>query len=202
LAAQHRILAAPEMSLNAARIVDLANTSRQPLLPGRVSLFLGGAFLGLTEAEFVAPGEAFALYLGVADHLKLSRTLDKKRSSLTRGGAKTKMQVSFLVDVENLSDLNAALQLTDRVPVSETEDVRVSGVKIQPEGKPDAKGLLHWELNLAAKQTKEFRIEYALEYPTELPQRAAALPRSSIGTPAESSASGLYEQIKSLEKKF
>ncbi len=109
LAAQHRILAAPEMSLNAARIVDLANTTRQPLLPGRVSLFLGGAFLGLTEAEFVAPGEAFALYLSVADHLKLSRTLDKKRSSLTRGGAKTKMQVSFLVAVENLSDLSAAL---------------------------------------------------------------------------------------------
>ena len=203
LAAQHRILAAPEMSLNAARIVDLANTSRQPLLPGRVSLFLGGAFLGLTEAEFVAPGEAFALYLSVADHLKLSRTLDKKRSSLTRGGAKTKMQVSFLVAVENLSDLSAALQLTDRVPVSETEEVRVSGVKIQPEGKPDAKGLLHWELNLAAKQTKEYRIEYALEYPTELPQRLTPLPsRSATGTPAESSASGLYEQIKSLEKKF
>ena len=113
------------------------------------------------------------------------------------------MQVSFLVAVENLSDLSAALQLTDRVPVSETEEVRVSGVKIQPEGKPDAKGLLHWELNLAAKQTKEYRIEYALEYPTELPQRLTPLPsRSATGTPAESSASGLYEQIKSLEKKF
>ncbi len=96
-----------------------------------------------------------------------------------------------------------ALQLTDRVPVSETEEVRVSGVKIQPEGKPDAKWLLHWELNLAAKQAKEFRIEYALEYPTELPQRAADLPSgSATGTPARSSASGLYEQIKSLEKKF
>src|SRR5574341_579379 len=61
LIAQHRIFAAPESSLNAARIVDLTNTTGQPLLPGRVSLFLGGAFLGLTETDFVAPGESFAL---------------------------------------------------------------------------------------------------------------------------------------------
>jgi uncharacterized protein (TIGR02231 family) len=198
LSAQHRIFAAPEMSLNAARIVDLANTTRQALLPGRVSLFLGGAFLGLTETDFVAPGEAFALYLGVADHIKLSRTLDKKRSALTRGGSKTKMQVSFLVAIENLSDQSVALQLTDRVPVSETDEVRVSGVKVQPEGKPDAKGLLHWDLNLAGKQTKEFRIEYTLEYPLELPKAM----RSSGGAPALAPPSSLHEQIRSLERKF
>jgi hypothetical protein len=148
-------------------------------------------------------GETFALYLGVADHIKLSRTLDKKRSALTRGGSKTKMQVSFLVTIENLSDQSVALQLTDRVPVSETDEVRVSGVKIQPDGKPDAKGLLHWDLNLAGKQTKEFRIEYTLEYPTELPKATTPMPgRSSTGAPAMAPPSSLHEQIRSLERKF
>ncbi|MBI4664056.1 MAG: mucoidy inhibitor MuiA family protein [Verrucomicrobia bacterium] len=217
LAAQHRIFAAPEMSLNAARIVDLTNATRQPLLPGRVSLFLGGAFLGLTEAEFAAPGEGFALYLGVADQVKLSRTLDKKRSSLARGGSKTRMQVSFVVNVENLSDQGVALQLTDRIPVSESDEVRVSGARIQPEGKPDAKGLLHWDLNLAGKQAREFRIEYTLEYPTELPKTpksVTAIPGKPTGIapmpgiPAASApalappSSGIHEQIRSLERKF
>jgi len=221
LAAQHRILAAPEMSLNAANLVDLSNTTQQPLLPGRISLFLGGAFLGLTETEFVAPGETFALYLGAADQVKLSRTLDKKRSALTRGGAKTRMQVSFVVDVENLSGRALGLQLADRVPVSETDEIRVSSVRIQPEGKPDAKGLLHWDLSLAAKQSKQFRIEYSLEYPSELPGRrmalrsAPAIPAPSIdpgtGLPVapaselpESPATtpGIYDHIKSLERKF
>src|SRR5262249_16097394 len=59
LSAQHRILAAPELSLNAAHIVDLTNSTKQALLPGKVSLYLDGAFLGLTETEFVAPGESF-----------------------------------------------------------------------------------------------------------------------------------------------
>ncbi len=199
--AQHRILAAPEISLNAARTVDLSNTGKQPLLPGKVSLYLDGAFLGLTEAEFTAPGESFALYLGVADQLKLARTLDKKRSELKRSGSRTKVQASFVVSVENLSDRAVTVQLTDRVPVSESDEVRVGSVKISPEGKPDTKGLLKWDLNLAAKQSKEFRIEYTIEYPNDLPTRKPA----GLGIPASDKAAPtfeLHEQIKRLEMKF
>ena len=195
-AAQHRLLAAPELSLNAARTVDLSNTGKQPLLPGKVSLFLDGAFLGLTEADFTSPGESFSLYLGVADHLKLSRTLDKKRSELKRGGQRTKVQASFIVNVENLSDRAVVVQLTDRIPVSESDEVRVASVKISPEGKPDVKGLLRWDLNLAAKQSKEYRVEYTIEYPNDLPTRA----NLKQGVPLPSLE--LHEQIKSLEFKL
>ncbi len=193
-AAQHRILAAPELSLNAARTVDLANTGRQPLLPGKVSLYLDGAFLGLTEAEFTAPGESFSLYLGVADHLKLTRTLDRKRSELKRGGQRTKVLASFVVNLENLSERAVTVQLTDRIPVSESDEVRVGSVKISLEGKPDVKGLLHWDLNLAGKQSKEYRVEYTIEYPNDLPARAN-LKQSGVPTPSFE----LHKQIESLE---
>jgi uncharacterized protein (TIGR02231 family) len=194
LSAQHRILASPELSLNAAHLVDLTNYTKQPVLPGRVSIFMDGAFLGLTETEFVAPGEGFPLYLGMADHLKLSRTLDKKHSAYTRGGSKTRLQVSFLITVENLSEKAVTLQLADRVPVSETEDIRVFSVKIQPDGKPDNKGLLRWDLNLPARQTKEYRVEYSLEYPNDLTQRQSKTSGSL------STDSSISQQILILEK--
>ena len=202
LEAQHRIVAAPEMSLNAARTVDLTNTARQPVLPGHVSLFVGGSFLGLTETEFVAPGESFSLYLGVADHIKLSRTLDKKRSALTRGGSRTRMQVSFLVTVENLADAPVALQLADRVPVSETDEVRVSGVRIQPDGKPDPKGMLRWDLALNPKQSREFRIEYTVDYPNEVLVRPTPAKSSMSPSAAPESSVELFDQIRTLETKF
>jgi uncharacterized protein (TIGR02231 family) len=193
LDAQHRVIAAPEASLNAARTVDLANTAKQSLLPGKVSIYLDGAFLGLTETDFVAPGESFALYLGVADEIKLSRTLDKKRSELKRGGQRTKVLASFLVSVENLSDKPVSVQLADRVPVSESDEVKVSSVKITPEGKPDARGLLRWDLSLGPKQSREFRVEYTIEYPNDLPARKAA---------AGAAPAPLQMQIESLERKF
>ena len=109
------------------------------------------------------------------------------------------MQVAFVVTVENLSGQPAVVQLSDRVPVSESDEVKVSSIKIQPDVKPDAKGLLKWDLNLAANQSKEFRIEYTLDYPTDLPQRAEAAKASD---PASERFYRLGDQIKSLESKF
>jgi len=171
LEAQHRIVAAPEASLNAAHAVDLVNTSNQPVLPGKVGLFLEGAFLGATETEFVAAGESFSMFLGVADRVKLARTLDSKHSSHFSDGKRTRLQVAYLVTAENLSDQAISLQLGDRVPVAETEEIKVRNVRVVPETRPDEKGLLRWDLSLAAKQSREFRLEYTLEYPSDLPQR-------------------------------
>ena len=198
LEARHRIVAAPEVSLNAARTIDLSNTGSQPLLPGKVALYLEGNFLGTTEVDFTAQGESFAMFLGVVDSLKLSRELDRKRSTLERNGSRTRMQLSFLVSAENLSGQTVSLQLTDRIPVSEIVDVRIRNLKILPECLPDEKGLLHWDVALAGKEAKKFRIEYALEYPTELLQRAGKGGES--GSPAPQSP--LHKQIEELEKKF
>lgn len=202
LPVQHRILASPELTLNAARIADLTNATHQPFLPGKVSLFLEGAFLGLTEVDFVAPGEPFSLYLGVADHIKLSRTLDKKRSELKRSGTRTKVLASFLVTVENLADRPALVQLTERIPVTESDEVKVSSPKISPDGKPDAKGLLKWDLNLAAKQAREFRVEYTVEYPHDLTVRKAPTGLPAAGTLELHQAPLIQEQVRKLERLF
>ncbi|MCY3022007.1 MAG: mucoidy inhibitor MuiA family protein [Planctomycetota bacterium] len=208
LDAQNRIVAAPEVSLNAARTVDLVNTGSQPLLPGKVALFLEGAFLGATATEFVSPGESFSMFLGVADRVKLARSLDSKHSSFLSDGKRTRMQVAYLVTAENLADQPMSLQLADRVPVAETEEVRVRNVRVTPETRPDDKGLIKWELTLAPKQSREFRIEYTLEYPTDLPQRAAEqaeqskVPQVDYGFSPNAPASALKEQIMHLEKQL
>ncbi|MEM7479294.1 MAG: DUF4139 domain-containing protein, partial [Planctomycetota bacterium] len=82
-----------------------------------------GTFLGMTEMDFVAEGEGFALFVGVADHIKLTRKLDRKRSSIVRR-RRTRMEVSFVVSVENLSDQPTSLTLADRIPVSENRDIK------------------------------------------------------------------------------
>jgi uncharacterized protein (TIGR02231 family) len=191
-----RIVAAPELSLNAASTAELVNNGSQPLLPGKVLLYSEGAFLGTTETEFVAPGENFSVFLGVADRLKLARTLDQKRSSLTWSGKKKRMLASFLVTVENLSDKQVNFQLADRIPVSETEDIRVMSVKIQPEIKADTKGLLKWDVTLAGKAKKDFRVEYTLEYLPEMVVTGSNVPASAAPS------SMLRMQIQELEKKF
>ncbi len=197
LVATPKIIAAPEVSLNAARTADLVNAGKQPLLPGKVLLYLDGAFVGTTETEFVASGEGFPMFLGVADQIKLSRALDKKRSSLSWSGKRRRMQVSYLITVENLGEREVVVQLGDRVPVSESDDARVLNVKLTPGTKPDTQGLVKWEAKFAPKQTQEFRVEYLLDYPADLPARMKA-----AAGEAGIAADNLGEQIRRLESKF
>lgn len=165
--AKQVIVAAPEQSLNAARTLSMTNESGQPLLPGNAALYQGGAFLGMTNLDFVADGEQFSLFLSVADQLKLSRALDRKHSSLIRK-QRTQMQLSFVVTVENLSSAPVALTLADRLPITEDKDVQISGVKIAPDAKPDSKGILKWNLAMAPKEKKKLEIRYTIEYPPTL----------------------------------
>jgi uncharacterized protein (TIGR02231 family) len=211
LKAKKSIVAAPEQSLNAAQTLGMRNESGQPLLPGSVAMYQGGAFLGMTSVDFVADGEEFALFLSVADQLKISRVLDKKRSALVRK-QRTQMQLAFVVTVENLSNQALPLELADRIPVSEDRDVVISGIKVSPDAKPDSKGILRFPLTLQPKEKRKLEIQYQIEYPPSLVletrrnQHGAvpmpAPPASSPFLPSPTKSYDLREDIRQLEEAF
>jgi uncharacterized protein (TIGR02231 family) len=206
LKAKRAIVAAPEQSLNAAEVVELTNEGGQSVLPGTVSLYHSGAFLGVTDVDFVADGERFSVFQGVADHLKLSRVLDKKRSAIVRK-TRTQMQLAFVVTVENLSSKPSTLELADRLPVSEDKDVVVSGIKLSPDAKPDSKGILRWPVTLQAKEKRTFQIQYTIEYPPTIVlemrknQPAAPSPADAFG-PSKQRSFDVKQDIQHLEQMF
>ncbi|HEY3355692.1 MAG TPA: mucoidy inhibitor MuiA family protein [Polyangia bacterium] len=212
LQTDQKIVAAPEQSLNAARTLEMTNSSGQPLLPGKVALYQDGAFLGLTDIAFIAPGEPFSLFLSVADHLKLSRTLDRKHSSLVRK-KRNKMQVAFIVTVENLSSQETAATLADRIPVSENKDIKIDNVKITDAVRPDSRGILHWALKLKPREKRLIRIAYEVEYPAELiletrrrhesaPAMKSPRYRGMSPSPAPAQPNDIGEQLRDLEAFF
>jgi uncharacterized protein (TIGR02231 family) len=210
LKAKKAIVAAPEQSLNAAQTLEMMNESGQSLLPGNVSLYQAGAFLGVTNMDFVADGEEFAVFMNVADQLKLTRVLDKKHSALVRK-QRTQMQLAFVVTVENLSNQPMPLNLADRVPVSEDKDIVISGVKVSPDVKPDSKGILKWPLLLQPKEKRRLEIQYTIEYPPTLvlemrrnqdTETAPAVAQPSPASPMPRRAYDLKRDIRELEQAF
>ncbi len=207
LDAQQQVVAVPEQSLNAVRTLQMTHAGELPLLPGRVSLFHDGAFLGMTELDFVAEGETFSVFLGVADRIKLARVLDRKHSSIDRKKT-TRMRVKWVITVENLSDQPVTLDLADRIPISQNKGIEVDKIEISGDMEPDSKGLLNWHLTLAPKEKKTFSIGYRVEYPPALVreiQRARASKRKSM--PASRSIDfddegEASEQIMKMEQLF
>jgi uncharacterized protein (TIGR02231 family) len=215
LSRTERIVAAPEASLNAARVFELNNQNGQALLPGKVTLYLGNDFLGSTAIDFVGPGEGFSLYAGVEDQVKVSRVLDRSKSEKrkTSFSSKTELQAAWIIEVENLADAVKKVRLADRIPVSQTDDVKVRSVKISPKITPDEKGLFSWDLELAPKEKRTLAVEYIVQYPTEYTQSSflKGKGRSQLQNNSDPFGSGqmdefemnsLQIQLKSLEKQF
>jgi len=203
-----RIVAAPEASLNAARVFELNNKNGQALLPGKVTLYLGANFLGSTAIDFVGPGEEFSLYAGVEDEVKVSRVLDRSKSEKRKTGfsSKTELQASWIIEVENLSAVEKKVRLADRIPVSQNDDVKVRSVKTSPKITPDEKGLFSWNLVLAPKEKRTLNVEYVVQYPKDYTQRsyrnAANMPEMQQQRGNDFELNSLQLQLKSLESKF
>jgi hypothetical protein len=170
----------------------------------------------MTNVNFIAKSESFSLFLSVADHLKLSRELDHRFSSLLRG-KRNRMKVAFVVSVENLSPEKTALTLADRIPVSENREIKVDQIDITPAVKANSQGILNWDLELPAGERRQFRISYQIEYPATLiletnrgsggmAARRAMSPSPSMDFDMESvepsAAPAIEAQIMTLEENF
>lgn len=193
-----RLVAVPEVSLNAVRAAELVNSNDQAILPGKVALFADGAFVGKTELPFVAPGEKFTVFLGVNDRIKLERIVDRKRSSIDRGRKRTDLKVSFLITAQNLSRTEVIIDLTDRVPAIQNEDIELDDLNIPEHAKRADNGLVRWQAKLAPGQKRTWRIEYELEYPTGL-FTAEARNRRKHAPAKTGRARMLFDDIQQLE---
>jgi uncharacterized protein (TIGR02231 family) len=203
--ATRRIIAAPEESLNAAVTLDMSNKTGQALLPGGVARYQDGAFLGMTDLDFVAKDEEFAVFFSVADQVKLARELDRHQSSLQRN-ARNRMQLAFVSKARNLSDRPVTVVLAERIPVSENTDIRVSNIKIGPTEKPDGKGIVRWSVTLAAREEREFRVSYQVDYPPSLMfdvrRKKMEAPASPSPAAAPRRKIDFEERIIDLENQF
>jgi uncharacterized protein (TIGR02231 family) len=202
------ILAVPAKTLNAMRTVAMMNATGQPLLPGRVSLFEEGTFRGFSDLKYAAEGESCVLALGIADGVKLSRTLDRKRSAIVRG-ERNRIDAAFVITVENLSDRAVSVRLLDRVPVSQSKDIRVSGLALAPAVQPDPKGLVEWKMALGPREKRTVEQAYRIEYPFDYTSFDDAGNRQiggAVDISWESAAgendSEVREQIINLEQTF
>lgn len=137
------------------------NTSSRPLLAGPVLLYRESGYVGRSKLGFIAPGERLALSFGSHDALLLQRESVVKREETRLTGYQT-VSVTLTHYISNLSALAQVFEVTERVPVSELEDVRVSLAEGAP-GKPDGEGLVTWNVQVKPheqlKQTLTFRLE-------------------------------------------
>jgi uncharacterized protein (TIGR02231 family) len=148
-----------------ARVAHLRATATLtrggPLLAGPVRIARGQSLVGRARLDFVGKGEPFEVGLGTDDAVRVRRAqTDQRETTPVTGTQKIKRAVK--VYLSNLSSEARRVVVTERIPVSEIDDVEITLTTaggFRADGKD---GFLHREVDLAANATQTLEIAYEL----------------------------------------
>ncbi|MFN7135268.1 MAG: mucoidy inhibitor MuiA family protein, partial [Myxococcales bacterium] len=117
----------PAMMPFVFRVAEATNVAPFPLLPGTLDAFGQNGFLGRYELERVPQGGLAKLTFGVEERLKVKRVVVEeisKDTGLIR--QRKRFRYAYRIELANWSRTPMQLELVERVPVSELEDVEVA----------------------------------------------------------------------------
>jgi uncharacterized protein (TIGR02231 family) len=151
----------------------LANAGTTPLLAGPVDLLLASGYVGRTEVGFVATGEKLHLGFGPESEVRVHRTETRERDEAGLLGGWNVQTVRVAVRLSNLGTHKREVTITERVPVSEVEQVQVqtsppeayklTGEDMSLARTIDDHGLVTWTVALPPLGRRAVTLEYKVK---------------------------------------
>jgi uncharacterized protein (TIGR02231 family) len=168
LAAQLHLRIAARQYPFAFRVAELTNRAAYPLLAGPVDVFTRGELLARYDLDEVAIGGRFSLTFGVEERVKVDRsTLAEGTRDRSVTGLSRRRQFSYRIDVANFLGSAQDIEVTEQVPVSELDDVKVSVDKATSGGYAldPSDGLLVWKVKLNPGERRPLTLRFAVDVP-------------------------------------
>lgn len=144
-----------------------------PLLPGTMSLFRDGAFIGDSEMNFLRPNAKLHLSFGQDDKILVKHTIaDFEEDNGGRISRNNKITIRTAAAVQNLHKEPLKIAVYDFLPVARNSDIAVkitkdkttAGYETDPDGKV---GVIKWESVYQPQEQKTVNYGYTITYPKD-----------------------------------
>ena len=144
-----------------------------PLLPGRMSIYRDGVFVGRGQMAAAGKEEKVRLGFGADDKVKIVRSVVKRNegsAGLLVTTSKTDER-SFKTAIRNGHDFPIKVAIEDQLPVSENEDIQV---EMLPSTTPptttnlrDKRGVLEWAVEVKPAEAKDIAFAWRVRWPKD-----------------------------------
>lgn len=162
--------AAPSADSIAYRVAEFTNSTDEILLPGQALVFADGTMIGFSQLPLLAAGADTEMGFGPLDGLRLTRTTpNKSEGDVGVFSSANQLTEQAQMKVENLTGQDWTVLLRDAIPYSEQDDLEVefdaspAVTRRNPKGQ---RGILEWDLEVAAGATQEVTLDYTLTWPS------------------------------------
>lgn len=172
---------APDLALRSVPVIDptafleasFTHSEDAPLLPGRVSIYRDGVFVGRGQMAAASKEEKVRLGFGADDKVKVIRSVIKRNegsAGLILTTSRTDER-SFKTVIRNGHDFPIRVVIDDQLPTSENEDIQVD---MLPATTPptatnlhDKRGVLQWAFEASPGEVRDIALAWRVRWPKD-----------------------------------
>jgi uncharacterized protein (TIGR02231 family) len=168
------VVSTPRLAAVGYLIATAKHESEEPLLPGPVSVFRDGSYVGLARLDLTAPGAEVKLSFGADDKVEIEyRLVGDGESQEGLISTERRIEREYLTKIANRHARAIEITVIDQMPVSQDERIEVemlSGTTKPTETDvEDRKGVLAWRHLYQPDEEREIRFGYAVTAPEDVP---------------------------------
>jgi uncharacterized protein (TIGR02231 family) len=164
--------AVPALAETAFLQASFKHAEDAPLLPGRVSIYRDGVFVGRSPMALAAKDEVVRLGFGIDEKVKVARTV-VRRNEGTAGliSSSRTDEREFKTIIGNAHEFAIRVAIEDLLPVSETEDIQVEMLPVTtpPTARDlrDRRGVMEWAFEAKPGETREIKLGWRVRWPKD-----------------------------------
>jgi len=168
IAAEYQYYCAPKLSAETFLLAEIPNWEKLNLLSGKASITYDGTYIGETHINASSTHEKLSLTLGVDKRISVKRELLKDFSSTKLLSNDVKQVFAYKLTVKNNRNIPVRFVLKEQYPQSTNKEIDATWLKnetTKPDFVKEDVGVLTWEQELAAGETREYKFSYSVQYP-------------------------------------
>jgi uncharacterized protein (TIGR02231 family) len=172
IAPELMVHAVPALAETAFLQASFKHAEDAPLLPGRVSIYRDGVFVGRSPMALAAKDELVRLGFGADEKVKVARTVVRRIEGTAGliGSSKTDER-EFKTVIRNAHAFAIRVAIEDQLPVSETEDIQVEMLPVStpPTARDlrDRRGVMEWAFEAKPGETREIKFGWRVRWPKD-----------------------------------
>lgn len=167
--AKYKYYCAPKLNSETFLLADIEDWEKLALLSAYANITYDGTYLGQTFINAGSTEKVLTLTLGTEPRVSVKREKLVDYSSIKVLGSDTKVLLTYRITVKNNQTKKINFVLKEQYPISKLKEIEV---ELLPEtttptfNKQDI-GVLTWEMELNAGETKTFTVSYSVKYPKD-----------------------------------
>jgi len=166
--AEYKYYCAPRLDTETYLLAEIANWERLNLISGKANITYDGTYVGESFIDARSTHEKLTLTLGTDKRVPVKREKVQDYSSTKFLGNDVKQVFTYKMTVKNNQNKPVKMVLKDQYPLSTQKNIEVELISKDTTpwtaNKEDV-GVITWEEELKAGETKVYQISFSVKYP-------------------------------------